>query len=181
MLRSALVSLSMIAALAVPASADDEASEQTAELMGEAADTLGVTVAFDAKAGWSMRVRPAPGETEQTYTLAALGKQHAHYVVYVAPGRSKITFVEVSHGMRDPKDIPRASSTLAWTYSPKGRLLYKTSYGQVFSATERGKFLQSVSHVRWTEMPHVTDQGLAIKVADSKRTVVVDARTGKLR
>lgn len=180
MLRT-LVSLSVLAALTSSAVADDEDSEQTAMLMGEASDTLGVTVTFDAKAGWSMRVRPAPGAEERSFALPALGKRHAHYIAYVAPGRSKITFVEVSHGMHDRNDIPGASTTLAWTYSPKGRLLYKTTYGQVFSAAQRKAFLQSVSHVLWSDVPTLTAEGLAIKVADSERRVVVDARTGKLR
>lgn len=179
--RSPLALALALLALAAPAAADDEGSEHTVQLVGADADTLGVTVAFDATAGWSMTVRPRPGAAPRTFKLAALGTGHGHFHVYVAPGRQRITFVETYIGLDRARTQVTASDAFARTWSAGGTLLHTVTYGQVFSAAERAKFQRSVSHLRWLGSATVTKAGLALAVDGSGRTIVVDAKTAAVR
>ena len=84
-----------------PARADDEGSEHTATLLGAAADTLGVSMQFDDRAGWSMDLRVRPGAPTRRIALPFLPADHAHYQVVVGPGRATITFVMASRAHVD--------------------------------------------------------------------------------
>ena len=180
--RIVLLSLALVlVATAVPAAADDEASEHTAKLVGDTADTLGVAVKFDDQAGWSMTVRARPGAKERTVALAPLGTGHRHVTVYVAPKRARITIVETYIGLDAKRLQLAASDPFAWTWSPDGKLLRTVTYGQAFSAAERAKFQRSISHLSWLEGMKVTKAGLELAVAGSSRTIVVDANTGAVR
>jgi hypothetical protein len=169
-----------IALLARTATADDEASEHTAHLVGDPQDTLGVTVAFDAKTGWSMTVRAKPGADQRTYALA-LPRHHAHYLVYVAPGRRAIAFIETSAGITaaraklDPKD------TLAWVWSPDGKLVRSWRYGQVLTAKQLANPQRSKSHLDWNEGFQLTAAGLELPVADGSRIAILTRDASSLR
>jgi hypothetical protein len=179
-MRSLGLALLAIALLARTAAADDEASEHTAHLVGDPKDTLGVTVAFADKTGWSMTVRAKPGADQRTHALA-LPLHHAHYLVYVAPGRSAITFVEISAGISatrrklDPKD------TLAWVWSPAGKLVRSWRYGQVLTAKQLANPQRSKSHLDWNDGFKLTAAGLELPVADGSRTAILARDASTLR
>ena len=152
---------------AAPSFADDEGSEHTAVLIGAPDDAIGVTVQFDDHDGWSLSVIDPHSHVEHSHTVA-LGKQHAHYVAYIAPGRVSVTFVEISRG-----DAPAAADPLATVWSSDGKLLRTWSYEQVLTPAERGSLRRSVSHFGWTESYGLGLKGLELHVVSSKRTVVL--------
>jgi len=179
MTRLALVFMMLLPAAAL---ADDEGSEHTAQLVGDSADTLGVTVTFDDAAGWSMSVRAKPGDALKTFQIA-MPKRHAHYVVYVTPKRSAIAFVEVSAGIETGRDKVGAKDQIAWVWSPTdGKLVRSWTYGQLFTPAELGNLRRSVSHAAWHSGHAVTKAGLELKVDGAKpRTIVLDAKATTLR
>jgi hypothetical protein len=63
------IGLSVLLAAMAAAHADDERSEHSASLFGADGDTIGVTISFDARSGWSMQVRPRPGAEVQSSRL----------------------------------------------------------------------------------------------------------------
>lgn len=156
------------------AHADDELSEHTATVVGDAKDTIGVNVQFDDKAGWSMTVRAKPGAAEKTSALA-LPTGHGHYNVFVTPGRRAIAFVEtvVSDRAVDPK------ATLAWVYSPDGKLTRTWSYADVLSKKELSAGSPTTSHLWFWDDVKATAKGLELVVKSSGRRVVLasDAST----
>lgn len=174
---AALLALS----LSAPAAADDEGSSQTARVVGRSADTLGVEVSFDRARGWVMKVRARPGGKQRTVALPALGRGHAHFHVYVSPGRARITFVETFIGLDNHRSGVDKSDPFARTWTPAGKLLQTVTYGQVFSAAELARFQRSVSHLSWMREARVSKRGLELAVAGSKRVIVVDARTGAVK
>lgn len=176
-LSMVVVTLGLIA----PAAADDEGSEQTAKLVGAAEDTVGISVEFTDTDGWVMSVRPRPGANERTFGLAALGKRHGHYHVFVSPGRSRITFVESSIGLEGDRPSVGSSDVFALTWSADGVLLRAVSYGQAFTPAELGKFGRTVSHMTWLRDAKVTPAGLELTVDSSSRKILIDARTGAVR
>jgi hypothetical protein len=171
----------LAALIASPAHADDEGSSQSATLAGESSDTLGVTVDFDRKANvWSMTVREKPGATPKT-TKLPLPTEHAHFVVYVTPGRSSIVFVESYVGLTNTRSKVDLKDKLAWVFTPQGKLVRTWTYGQVFKQKEVDAFQRSVSHLSWNEKTEATKAGLALTVEGGKRTITIDksARTMK--
>ena len=168
---TAVITLAIFTGSAV---ADDEGSEHTARLVGADKDTLGVTVAFDEKAGWKMTVRARPGAAEKTVTLTQIPTHHAHYVVYVTPGRKQIAWVEISAGVTTKRMALKASDKLAWVYSPGGKLLRSFTYGQVLGKDEIDAPDRSRSHIMWTTQHEATASGLELRVARSGKTRVLD-------
>ena len=180
MLRTLLALLVLCVATLAPALADDEGSEHTAVLAGDSADTIGVTTAFDAKTGWSMTVREKPGATARTYSVG-VPPGHSHFVVYVSPARTAITWMESSPGY-DGKPLQiDGKRTLAWVYSPQGKLVRTFTYGSVFTSKQIAAFPRSTSHIRWHEGFKATAKGLEVTVAGGKRTIVLDTAATTLR
>lgn len=176
-----LASLVLLAVLLPSAAlADDEGSEHTAQLVGDASDTLGVTVAFDAKLGWSMAVRPQPGAEVRSSQLAALPRHHAHYLVYVAPGRKAIAFVEQSAGVTTERKAIAASDPVAWVFAADGKLLRSWTYGQVLTPAELAKAPRSISHQWWIASHTLGKAGLEIVVAHRGAKLLLDARATRL-
>jgi hypothetical protein len=177
-----LLSFALTLALAAPfAHADDEASSQSARLVGEASDTLGVIVDFDRKANvWSMTVREKPGATPKTTTLP-LPTEHAHFLVYVTPGRSSIVFVESLVGTTNARIKVDLKDKLAWVFTPQGKLVRTWTYGSVFKQKDIDAFQRSISHIDWLEKSEATKAGLIMTLNGGKRTITLDktARTLK--
>ena len=163
------------------AAADDEGSEHTAQLVGASSDTLGVSAAFDEKTGWQMTVRAKPGADEKTIKLPQIPKHHAHYLVYVTPGRKQIAWVEISAGATTKRTTLDAKDKLAWVYSPDGKLLRSFTYGQVLTKDEIAKHDRSVSHMMWSTEHKASAFGLEVKVAGSGKTRLLDVSTKTFR
>lgn len=171
------VTLALVLQL-TPALADDEASEHTAQLAGDPADTLGVIVNFAEKTGWSMTIRPRPGANEKTVKLP-IPAEHAHYLVYVAPKRAAVAIVEVSTGVTTQRPKLAKSDGLAWVFAPDGSLRKRFSYGDVFTQAELDGADRSISHWNWMTGSTVTKR--AINFTTSKRTIELDAVRTKFR
>lgn len=110
------------------------------QLVGAAADTVGVVTSYDATDGWSLTVRAKPGADPVTFK-PAVPNIHAHYIAYVTPGRGSIVIVEVSAGR-----APSAKDTLASVYLPDGRLLRNWTFGAVVDSNELADSQSSTSH-----------------------------------
>ncbi len=78
------------------AQADDEGSEHTMQLYGDSTDTLGVSIRFEEKAGWTMAFRPRPGATPLKIALSFLPADHAHYALVVGPKRQWLALITKS-------------------------------------------------------------------------------------
>lgn len=158
------------------AAADDEGSEHTAVLLGDPADTLGVRLTHDAKAGWAMDHRARPGAPERHVALPFLPADHAHYLVAVAPGRGTLTFVTTSRE-RLAHDTP-----VIWIATADGKVVKSWRLGDVLTKPELGKLRRSISHTWWLgerAQPSVTGATLALPLAH--RTIRIDAAARTLR
>lgn len=175
--------LRLLTLLALAASttayADDEASEHTAQLMGSDKDMLGVTVNFDEKAGWTMDIRAKPGADLKTVKLAQLPAHHAHYVAYVSPDRTAVTFIETSMGVTKQRMAISAKDPIAWTFSPDGKLLRSWQYGAVLTKAELAKGQRSTSHVSWSSDIKVDAKGLELTVESSGAKLRLDPAAKK--
>ncbi|NVB78646.1 MAG: hypothetical protein HOV81_09655 [Kofleriaceae bacterium] len=172
--------LLLVLSLSSAAVADDERSEHTAVLVGDAGDTIGVVVKFDDKTGWTMAVRAKPGADEKTFELP-MPKEHGHYLAYVTPGRKAIAFVETTGGRTDKHLAASAKDTIAWVWSPDGKLVRTWTYGDVLTDKEIATPRRSISHFWWTEAHDVTAKGLEIEVLATKRKVILAADASKFR
>lgn len=176
MLRIALL-FGLLALAPAPAHADD-CRGTSAHLVGDAADTLGVTVTFSPKTGWTMAVRPKPGAPVIESTLP-LPTEHAHYLAYVLPGRAAIAIVESSAGVTKARPQPVAGDRIAWLFASDGKLVRTWTYGDVLTKPELANLRRSISHVSWSEGGTHAKPGLTFPVG--KRTVVFDAKARALR
>jgi hypothetical protein len=167
----------LLLALAPTAHADDEGSEQTAVLVGDNADTMGVIVHFNAIDGWTMEARAKPGATPVKTTLA-LPKDHGHYLAYVAPGRTAIAFIALSIG-----HAPTDKDMLGWAYAPDGKLLRSWTYGVLASSElDPTRTRRSVSHWDWAgDTWKQTSEGLTFEVRASKRVVTLSSDATTLK
>jgi hypothetical protein len=162
-----VLAFTLVAISFTAARADDETSEHTAQLVGAPADTLGVTMKFDAKAGWSMDYRAKPGATEQHVALPFLPADHAHYWVVVGPGRAPITIV-----MSSRETVDRATPAI-WVIAANGTVAKRWTMGDLFSDQQLAGLRRSVSHVRWLgDAPTLTGSSVGI-IADG-RAVTID-------
>ena len=174
--RTVLLAVALAAAPAV-AAADDEGSEHTASLVGAAADTLGVTMHFAEKGGWSMDYRARPGAPLRRVPLPFLPADHAHYTVVVGPGRAPITFIMVSRA-QVTVDTPAI-----WVWTP-GKLAGGTvtrtwKLGDLFTDAQLAKVDRSISHVWWQPTPARLD-GARVVVDAGGRAFTVDPARGTL-
>ena len=175
-IRPATLLVALLAAGPGRALADDEGSSHTAALVGASADTLGVIMRFDEKAGWSMDYRARPGATVQRIALPFLPADHAHYEVVVAPGRATITFVMVS---REQVDVATPAIWIWRAGGAAGTVARRWTMGDLFTADELGKLDRSVSHVWWQKAPLELDRGRVL-VDASGRAVAIDPARGTL-
>ncbi len=167
--RTFLAMFGVVLVTAAPAVGDTEGSEHTVALIGAEADTLGVTVAWDDATGWSMTARPKPGATAVTTRLTALGTAHVHYLAYVAPGRTSVTFIEHSAGR-----APGAKDAIARVYALDGKLVRSWRFDEVVSPRDLKHTRASISHFAWsTDGFTLTRAGLALTTRATKRKVVL--------
>jgi hypothetical protein len=170
----ALATLATLATLAAPAAAD-RAADFSAQLIGADADTIGVNIVHDAK-GWSMKVRPKPGADQVVIAAPTIPAKHGDYVVFVAPGRTRIAWVLIG----DTHGVPSAEDPVVWTFTVADGSVAVTEFGDLFTTADKEHFLDSTAGTFWysqTTNRTIKKATLTMPTAHGK-PVVVDLKAG---
>lgn len=161
--------LSLVSALSMPSAwADDEDSEHSAQLLGDAADTMGVMMGFDAQNGWTMAYRSKAGAKQQHLSLPFMKTSHAHYVVAVPEGRAPLIVVLAS-AERNTVD---SRTEVLWLLDVSGKVSKRWTLGELLPAKQLA-LRDSISHSWWYEaLPVLKNKVLTLQTINSSRVVL---------
>jgi hypothetical protein len=161
----------LLSLLAAPVRADDERSEHTAVLVGDPADTAGVTMHFEPERGWSMDYRARPGATARRVSLPFLSQDHAHYHVVVGPRRAPVTFVLQS------REKLTSKTEVIWVVDRRGQVTWRWTLGQLLSNSQISQLRRSTSHVYWLDDPPALT-GSSVEIRTAGAVLTIDPATG---
>jgi hypothetical protein len=172
-----LVACALAMCLATPAAAD-RAANFSASLVGKDADTVGVIIKHEA-AGWTMKVRPKPGDEPVLVATPGIPSTHGDFLVFVGPGRKRIAWIMTG----DVNGVPAAGDTVVWMYKVDDGSVVTTTFAQLFTEADRDKVAQTSAGAYWyTFQSQVKAKGYKLTMpATGGGSVVVDLKAGTVK